>query len=279
MNEWLSAHPTAVAGLILWASGILWLMPGSRPSAPRPRIPGLILAAAGLVAFCFASGPIAGEFADEAMFWLFGICALMSGVLMITAGNPVYAALWFALATLATCGLFLLQQAPFLAAATVIVYAGAVIVTFLFVIMLAQQSGAAAYDQKAMQPRVAVVSAFVLLAALTKTVQMSPLSSTQDEMSVTAAEDTQASLPAGESMQPADLSVKVLNPESLRVLPPQAGNLLSQATSDHPVGSMKGLGRSLFGDYLFAVEIAGTLLLIASIGAVAVAPRREQGAL
>ena len=65
------------------------------------------------------------------------LCAM----LMITNRNPVYSALWFALATLSVCGLFLLQSAPFLAAATVIVYAGAIIVTFMFVIMLAQQSG------------------------------------------------------------------------------------------------------------------------------------------
>ena len=71
---------------------------------------------------------------------------------MITSRNPVYAALWFALATLSTCGLFLLQSAPFLAAATIIVYAGAIIVTFLFVIMLAQQAGATVYDQRSRQP-------------------------------------------------------------------------------------------------------------------------------
>ncbi|MFN5740619.1 MAG: NADH-quinone oxidoreductase subunit J [Planctomyces sp.] len=55
--------------------------------------------------------------------------------------------------------------------------------------------------------------------------------------------------------------------------------MLSKATPETPVGSMKGLGRSLFGDYLFAVELAGTILLVASIGAIAIAPRREEGAL
>ena len=68
---------------------------------------------------------------------------------MITSRDPVYAALWFALATLGVCGLFLLQSAPFLAAATIIVYAGAIIVTFLFVIMLAQQQGRSVYDHRA----------------------------------------------------------------------------------------------------------------------------------
>ena len=42
---------------------------------------------------------------------------------------------------------------------------------------------------------------------------------------------------------------------------------------------MRGLGRSLFGDYLFAVELAGTLLLVATIGAIAIAPRRGRGTL
>ena len=51
------------------------------------------------------------------------------------------------------------------------------------------------------------------------------------------------------------------------------------ADAEHPVGDLKGLGQSLFGDYLFAVELAGTLLLVASIGAIAIAPRREQGAI
>jgi NADH-quinone oxidoreductase subunit J len=42
---------------------------------------------------------------------------------------------------------------------------------------------------------------------------------------------------------------------------------------------MQGLGRSLFGDYLFAVELAGTLLLVAAVGAIAIAPRRARGTL
>jgi NADH-quinone oxidoreductase subunit J len=56
-------------------------------------------------------------------------------------------------------------------------------------------------------------------------------------------------------------------------------NELSRPAADEPVGTMRGLGRSLFGDYLFAVELAGTLLLIASIGAIAMAPRRAEGTL
>jgi NADH-quinone oxidoreductase subunit J len=56
-------------------------------------------------------------------------------------------------------------------------------------------------------------------------------------------------------------------------------NPLSQLTPDQTMGRMHALGRSLFGDYLFAVEIAGTLLLVATIGAIAIAPRRRRGTL
>jgi NADH-quinone oxidoreductase subunit J len=46
---------------------------------------------------------------------------------------------------------------------------------------------------------------------------------------------------------------------------------------DEPIDTMDALGRSMFGDYLFAVELGGTVLLIASIGAIAIAPRRAGG--
>ena len=195
----------------------------------------------------------------------------MSGVLMITARNPVYAALWFALATLSTCGLFLLQHAPFLAAATIIVYAGAVIVTFLFVIMLAQQSGAAGYDQKSSQSLLATISAFVLLGALSVTLLSEKIDVERPVVAAVVSESDSAS---------SGMSMSLAHPdEAPTALPVVPGNLMSKADATHPVGNMKGLGKSLFGDYLFAVELAGTLLLVASIGAIAIAPRREQGAL
>lgn len=260
MMTWMQQHPMTIVGLVLWAIGILWMMPGKVAGRVRPKLPGLLLTATGLVAFCLSIGKGNSELADEVMFWVFGIGALLCGVLMITAHNPVYAALWFALATLSTCGLFLLQSAPFLAAATIIVYAGAVIVTFLFVIMLAQQSGAAGYDQRSGQSVIATVSAFVLLGAVAMTLQTGKI---EIQRPVVAATDQ--SNPTDQT----DLVEKAALPS----------NVLSKADADHPVGDLKGLGKSLFGDYLFAVELAGTLLLIASIGAIAIAPRREQGTL
>jgi NADH-quinone oxidoreductase subunit J len=54
---------------------------------------------------------------------------------------------------------------------------------------------------------------------------------------------------------------------------------LHPAEAHPPLGTLRGLGRLLFGQYLYAVELAGTLLLIATIGAIAMAPRRSHGGL
>jgi NADH-quinone oxidoreductase subunit J len=43
------------------------------------------------------------------------------------------------------------------------------------------------------------------------------------------------------------------------------------------MGAVRGLGRTLFGSYLYAVELAGTLLLVASIGAIAIGLRGPRG--
>ena len=65
----------------------------------------------------------------------------------MTFRSPVYCAIWFALSLLGTAALFLFQGAQFLGVATIVVYAGAILVTFLFVLMLAQPEGDAFYDR------------------------------------------------------------------------------------------------------------------------------------
>jgi NADH-quinone oxidoreductase subunit J len=104
--------------------------------------------------------------AETLLFYAFSGIAILAGGMMITQSNPVHAALSFALVILSTCGLFLLQAAPFLMAATIIVYAGAIVVTFLFVIMLAQQEGASSADQLSREPFLAALAGCVLMASL-----------------------------------------------------------------------------------------------------------------
>jgi len=69
-------------------------------------------------------------------FYLFAAVAVASGVLVITARNPVHSVLFLILAFFNSAGLFVLLGAEFLAMILVIVYVGAVAVLFLFVVMM-----------------------------------------------------------------------------------------------------------------------------------------------
>src|SRR5574340_1634639 len=73
---------------------------------------------------------------EAVVFYLFGAVLLISGLAVITARNPVHAALFLVLAFFNAAGLWLLLQAEFLAIALVVVYVGAVMVLFLFVVMM-----------------------------------------------------------------------------------------------------------------------------------------------
>ena len=70
------------------------------------------------------------------LFYLFAAVAIASGVMVISARNPVHSVLFLILAFFNAAGLFLLLGAEFLAMILVIVYVGAVAVLFLFVVMM-----------------------------------------------------------------------------------------------------------------------------------------------
>ena len=69
-------------------------------------------------------------------FYAFSLLTLLCGVLVITNRNPVTSAMFLVLTIVCMAGLFVLLRAFFLAAVQILVYAGAVMVLFLFVIML-----------------------------------------------------------------------------------------------------------------------------------------------
>ncbi len=106
-------------------------------------------------------------------FYLFLIIASAAGIAVITHPRPVYSALYFVLVVLASSGMFLLLAAEFMVVAMIIIYAGAILVTYLFVIMLAtlpqsshEAEGAPVYDRVAREPLPAVALGFVLLAVM-----------------------------------------------------------------------------------------------------------------
>jgi NADH-quinone oxidoreductase subunit J len=73
---------------------------------------------------------------DAILFLIFAITAVVCGVLVVTRRHPISSALALIGVMGSLAGLYLLLGAPFLAAAQVIVYAGAIMVLFVFVIML-----------------------------------------------------------------------------------------------------------------------------------------------
>lgn len=72
----------------------------------------------------------------DPVFAIAATIAVFSSLMMVTRGNPVYSAVWLLATFLSVAVLFLTLTAPFLAAVHILVYTGAILVLFLFVIML-----------------------------------------------------------------------------------------------------------------------------------------------
>jgi NADH-quinone oxidoreductase subunit J len=69
-------------------------------------------------------------------FYLFGVVAVASALLFVTRKSPVAAALWLVNTMFSLAAMYVLLDAPFIGVIQVLVYAGAIMVVFLFVIML-----------------------------------------------------------------------------------------------------------------------------------------------
>ncbi len=73
---------------------------------------------------------------DAIVFYLFAAIAVLAAIGVVTLKNPVHSALTLALVFISLAAMYVLLNAPFIAAAQVMVYAGAILILFLFVIML-----------------------------------------------------------------------------------------------------------------------------------------------
>lgn len=168
------------------------------------------------------------------LFWVSAVIALSAAVKVVTHPKPVYSALYFVVVVLAITPLVIAQAAEFLAVAMVIIYAGAILVTYVFVIMLAQQGGQPAYDRQAREPFVAVFAGFVTMALIA---------------------GYTAQLPEGWwlSQSSADSSdVSIMDSED----------------------NTSQVGRAMLTQYVVSLEIAGVLLLVAMVGAIVVSKKR-----
>ncbi|HKS05340.1 MAG TPA: NADH-quinone oxidoreductase subunit J [Gemmatimonadaceae bacterium] len=89
-------------------------------------------------------------------FYLFGLIALVSALLFVTRKSPVVAALWLVNVMFSLAALYVMMDAHFVGAIQVLVYAGAIMVVFLFVVMLLNLGHAdAVTDKRRMSVRIA----------------------------------------------------------------------------------------------------------------------------
>jgi NADH-quinone oxidoreductase subunit J len=97
-------------------------------------------------------------------FYVFAAILVWAGLRVITTRNPVHAALWLVLAFFTSGAIWLLLQAEFLAIALVLVYVGAVMVLFLFVVMMLDVNFDSLRKQfRSYLPQGVLVGALVLL--------------------------------------------------------------------------------------------------------------------
>jgi NADH-quinone oxidoreductase subunit J len=158
-----------IAEVVFSAVGIWWLLPG-RPKAQRAV--GALVAAIGFGLFA-SQAPLVGDWLSKGLLGAIGIVTVVAGVATISCRSPVYCAIWFGMTLVGTAGLFLLAGAEFLAVATIVVYAGAILVTFLFVLMLSQPEGHTTYDRRSWEAPISALIGAVLLFILTSTIAAS----------------------------------------------------------------------------------------------------------
>ncbi len=223
------------AAFALGAFALYFLAPRAQRRRAVTTAGWLAAIAAGSVAL-FASqqaGPHTGI-----LFYCFAVVALLAAVRVITHPRPVYSAVYFVVVVLAVAAILITYEAEFLAVALVIIYAGAILVTYLFVIMLAQQPGAPVYDRRAREPFLAVIAGFLLtgLVAGQVTAQRSGLPPPSKPEARTA---------------------------STRLPPNPTAS-----------GNTAAIGVALMTRYPVALEIGGVLLLISMVGAVALSRKR-----
>jgi NADH-quinone oxidoreductase subunit J len=100
---------------------------------------------------------------ETILFYVFGVIAVVSAILVISQRNVVHSAMFLAVTLLSVAGIFLTLHAEFLAGVQVIVYVGGILVLFVFVIMLIALGRAETERQFNRQWMVAVVTSAILI--------------------------------------------------------------------------------------------------------------------
>jgi NADH-quinone oxidoreductase subunit J len=176
----------------------------------------------------------------DAAFYYLAAASVASALLAVSRKNPVHSILWVLALFLHVAGIFLLLGAEFLAAVQIIVYAGAILVFYLFVLMLLDLPGEEAQPRFARYWPLAAAGGlgFVALCWL---------------------------VPSANSAAP---DITPAGPDS-------AGGGVSPDGA--AMGTLSDVGRVIFGPLALPFEIAGLILLSAIVGAVVLVRRRTDG--
>ena len=171
---------------------------------------------------------------ETILFYLFSGVAILASALVIGQRNPMYSIMLLVASFGALAALYIQLDAPFVAMAQIIVYAGAIMVLFLFVVMLlnAPQEDAAEWDRMHPLRRPGIARFGVLLAGLLIVQLVWALIRVNDASTAVNARGDVAA-----------------------------------------ISSVRSVGRVLFTDYMFAFEATSILILVAMVGAVVLAAR------
>lgn len=288
---------------VLGAAGVALALP-RRGSKLVPIGAVLLAGAAGLAAVSMASragGFLAGSGGPGIFFYIFAAIGLGASVRMITHPRPVYSALYFILTIIASCGMYLLLGAEFMAFALIIIYAGAILITYLFVIMLATQAPTGndadlvdETDAVAREPVVGAVLGFVLM-GLISTMLFNGISSLRApaEFDPNA---VLADLPRKVDRALREANVieaheRVNRLEGARgemdtvartavIYNERTGTTRELSADRWPEGleatNLDRLGWNLLNDHPMTIEIAGVILLMAMLGATVLARKHVE---
>lgn len=250
-NLLFAASPTLavlpLAGVLAAAFGVFLLLPSP---APRFRVGGYLIVLGSLAAFVALMARNTALSVELILQQVFSAAAILGAVFLVTQPNPARAALAFTLVILGTSGIFLTLGAPFLAAANIIVYAGAIIVTFLFILMLAHQEKPSDASSRSRDPAGAALTGGLLLFLICHTL-------TSDAVHNKTAEGSANSAPV--------MPTRLVQEESAR--------LDGTGRPAIPAENTAFLGADIFGNFLVGVEIAGVLLVVATVAAIVISQR------
>lgn len=286
---------------VLGAAGMALALP-RRGSKLVPVGMVLLAGAVGLAAVSLGSrvGWTGGAGGPGVFFYLFAAIALGSSVRMITHPRPVYSALYFILTIIASCGLYLLLGAEFMAFALIIIYAGAILITYLFVIMLATQAPTGNdsdllddTDAVAREPIVGAVLGFVLMGLISTMLfngigaLRAPTDFHPDSVLAnlprkidTALREADLIGPDERVLRDAGAGVIDATARTITVVNDATGTVRVISPDRWPDGleatNLDRLGWNLLNDHPMTIEIAGIILLMAMLGATVLARKHVE---